>query len=109
MVKCMHFMYAVGLVAQSCPTLCYTMDCSPPGSSVLGNSPGKNTRVGCYALPQGIFPTQGSNPGLSHCRWMDSLPSEPPGKPHSIVFHIFSQIILVENSIFIKIFNLNFG
>ena len=30
-------------------------DCSPPGSSVHGDSPGKNTGVGCHALPQGIF------------------------------------------------------
>ena len=37
------------------------MDCSPPGSSVHGDSPGKNTGVGCCALLQGIFPTQGSN------------------------------------------------
>ena len=29
---------------------------------------GKSTRVGCHFLLQGIFPTQGSNPGLSHCR-----------------------------------------
>ena len=35
------------------------MDCSPPGSSVLGDSPGKNTRMGCHFLLQGIFPTQG--------------------------------------------------
>ena len=55
------------LVAQ-CPTLCNPMDCSPPGSSVHGDSPGKNTGVGCHALLQGIFPTQGSNPGLLHCR-----------------------------------------
>ena len=46
------------LVAQSCPTLCYPMDCSPPGSSVQGDSPGKNTGMGCYTLLQGIFPTQ---------------------------------------------------
>ena len=46
------------------------MDCSPPGSSVHGDSPGKNTGVGCYALLQGIFQTQGSNPGLPHCRWI---------------------------------------
>ena len=32
------------------------------------DSLGKNTGVGCHALLQGIFPTQGSNPGLSHCR-----------------------------------------
>ena len=43
------------------------MDCSPPGSSVHGDSPGKNTGVGCHALLQGIFPIQGSNPGLLHC------------------------------------------
>ena len=30
--------------------------------------PGKNTGVGCYTLLQGIFPTQGSSPGLPHCR-----------------------------------------
>ena len=44
------------------------MDCSPPGSSVHGDSPGKNTEVGCHALLQGIFPIQGSNPGLLHGR-----------------------------------------
>ena len=56
------------LVAQSCPTLCDPMDCSPPGSSVHGDSPGKNTGVGCHFLLQGIFPTQGLNPGLLQCR-----------------------------------------
>ena len=49
------------LVTQSCPTLCDPMECSPSGSSVHGNSPGKNTEVCCHALLQGIFPTQGSN------------------------------------------------
>ena len=39
-----------------------------PGSSVHRDSPGKNTRVGCRALLQGIFSTQGWNPGLLHCR-----------------------------------------
>jgi len=34
----------------------------------LWNAPGKNTRVGSHALLQGIFLTQGSNPGLLHCR-----------------------------------------
>ena len=56
------------LVAQSCPTLCDPMDCSPPGSSVHGNFPGKNTGVGGHVVLQGIFPTQGSNQGLQHCR-----------------------------------------
>ena len=44
------------------------MDCSPPGSSVHGDSPVQNTEVSCHALLQGIFPTQGLNPGLPHCR-----------------------------------------
>ena len=47
------------LVAQSCPTLCDPMDCSPSGSSILGDSQGKNAGVGFHALLQGIFPTQG--------------------------------------------------
>ena len=46
------------------------MDCSLPGSFVHGDSPGKNTGMGCHALLQGIFPTQGSNPGIPHCRWI---------------------------------------
>ena len=58
------------LVAQSYLTLCDPMDCDPPGSSVLGDSPGKITGVGCHALLQGIFPTQESNPGLLHYRWI---------------------------------------
>ena len=56
------------LVIQSCLTLCDPMDWGPPGSSVHGDSPGKNTGVGWHALLQGVFPTQGSNPGLPHCR-----------------------------------------
>ena len=51
-------------VAQSCPTLCDPMDCSP------WNSPGQNTRVDSLSLLQGIFPTQRSSPGLPHCRWI---------------------------------------
>ena len=70
------------LVVQSCPTLCNSMDCSLPGSSVHGDSPGKNIEVGCHALLQGIFPTQGLNPSLlCLLHWqMDSLPPVPPGK-----------------------------
>ena len=43
-------------------------------------SPGKKTGEGSLSLLQGIFPTQGSNPGLLHCRRILLL-SEPPGKP----------------------------
>ena len=57
----------------SCLTLCNPMDCSLPGSSVHGDSPGKNPGAGCHFLLQGIFPTQGSNLcllRLLHCRWI---------------------------------------
>ena len=46
---------------------------SPPGSSVHGDSPGKKTGVGCHALHQGVFPTQGLNPGLLHCSFADEF------------------------------------
>ena len=51
------------------------MDCSPPGSSVHGDSLGKNTGVGSHSLLQRIFLTQGSNPSLPQEGF---LPSEPP-------------------------------
>ena len=103
--------YVLCLAAKTWPTLCDSMDCSPPDSSVHGiflhcqadslplnlreaqwrhtdsenysvvsdslqphglyspwNSSGQNTGVGSHSLLQGIFPTQGSNPGLPHCR-----------------------------------------
>ena len=56
------------LVTQLCQTLCNPMDCIPPVSFVHGDSPGKNTGVGCHALLQEIVPTQGLNPGLPHGR-----------------------------------------
>ena len=56
------------LIAQSCPTLCDLTGYILPGSSVYGDSPGKNTGVGCYALLQGIYSTQESNSALPHCR-----------------------------------------
>ena len=58
------------LVTQLCLTLCEPVDYSPPVSSIHGESPGKNTQVGCYAILQGIFPPQGSNPGHLNCRWI---------------------------------------
>ena len=60
------------------------MDCSLPGFSVHGIFQARVPRVGCHFLLQGIFPTQGSNPGLLHCR--HSLPSEPWRKPHMCVY-----------------------
>ena len=64
------------LVSQSCPTLFDPMDFRLPGSSVHGI-----LQVGCYFLLQGIFQTQGLNPGLLHCRQI--LYHQPPGKLHT--------------------------
>ena len=98
------------LVAESRLAFCDPMDCSSPGSSVHGNSPGKNTGVHCHALLQGIkprSPTLRVDYCLSHQRsprilekgvsslrelpdpgiepgsllQVDSLPAELPGKP----------------------------
>ena len=55
------------------------MDCSPPGSSVHGDSPGKNTGVGCHVLLQGS--SQPRIESRSLALQADSLPSEPPGEP----------------------------
>ena len=56
------------LATQSCLTLCDSMDWSPPACSVHGTFQARNTGVGYHFLLQGIFPTQGSNLGLLHCR-----------------------------------------
>ena len=63
-----HEQYVLCSDTQSCLILCDPMDYRLPGSFVHGDSPGKNTGVGRHALLQGIFPTQGSNPGFPHCR-----------------------------------------
>ena len=55
-------------IAQLSPTLCDPMDCGLPGSSVHGNSRGKNTGVGRHSPFQGIFLAQGSNPDVLRCR-----------------------------------------
>ena len=68
------------LVVQSCANFCNPMDCSQP---VHGDSPGKNTGVGFHVLLQGIFPTQISNIGFSHCKPI-FLPYKPPKKPNLI-------------------------
>ena len=69
------------LVTQSCLTLGGLMDCSPPGSSVHGILQAR-TGVGLHSLLQGIFPTQGSNLGLLHCR-QTLYPLSHQGSPKS--------------------------
>ena len=45
----------------------------PHGLYSPWNFPGQNTEVASHSLLQGIFPTQGSNPGLPHCRWFFTI------------------------------------
>ena len=52
-------------VPQLCLTLCTLWTIYSPW-----NSPCQNTGMGSHSLLQGIFQTQGSNPGLPHCRWI---------------------------------------
>ena len=64
-------MFLPAILSPACASsslACWWPGCSPPGPSAYGNSPGKNTGVGCHALLQEIFPTQGLNPDLLHCR-----------------------------------------
>ena len=68
--------------AQLCATLCDPMDRSPPGSSVCGILPRKNTETGCHFLLQGIFPPRIKpvslvSPALAGRFFI----TEPPGKP----------------------------
>ena len=53
-----------------CLTLCGPQGLGPARLLCPWGSPDKNTRVGCHCLFQGIFPTQGLNPGLLNCRWI---------------------------------------
>ena len=81
---------------QLCPTLCDPMDCSPARFLCPRDSPGRNTGVGCHALLQGFFPTQGSNLHLlSLLHWqVGSLPLGPPEKPHILYVSEVAQSCL---------------
>ena len=71
------------LVAQSCPTLCKPMNCSPPGSSVHGDSPRQEYWSGLPCPPPGDLPNPGvepRSPGLH----VDSLLAKLPGKPYLV-------------------------
>ena len=77
------------LVTQSCPTL-HPHGRWPARLLCSWNSPGKNTRVGCHALLQGLFPIQGLNLGLLHLlHWQEgSLPLAPPGNPCNALYYL---------------------
>ena len=74
------FMCVHAKLLRSCPTLC-----NPTRLFCPCDSPGMNTGVGCHALLQGIFLTQGLNSHLLyllHCQ-VGSLPLVPPGEPQT--------------------------
>ena len=79
------YTYMRAKLLRLCPTPCDPMDWDLQPAWLLcpWDSPGKNTGVGCHALCQGIFPTQGSNLCLSPLlHWqVGTLPLAPPGKP----------------------------
>ena len=92
-------MFAVGLscsvlclVTQSRASLYNPRDCSPPGSSVHGDSPGKNSGVGCHAFLQRIFLTQGKKP-RSPTLQADNLPLSHQGSPRILewIAYTFSR------------------
>ena len=73
-----------GKVSQECPTLHNLMDI------VHGIIQARNIGVGSHSLLQGIFPIQGSNPGLRHCRWI--FYKLPPAK--SKVTKIYTYVVV---------------
>ena len=68
----------------------------PHGLYSPWNSPGQNTRVGSLSLLQGIFPTQGSNPGLPHCRrilYQLSYPNKLRDNPGHLLIQLSTPIV----------------
>ena len=59
------------------------------------NSPGQNTGVGSHSLLQGIFPTQGSNPGLPHCKWILYELNHKGSKRWEILLHFLEGTVTI--------------
>ena len=88
-------------LVQACLTLCKPYGLQPTRLLYPWDFPGKNTRVGCHAFLQGIFPTQGLNPCLLRLlHWqVGSLPLAPHGKPNNVYMSmILSQFLLASLS-----------
>ena len=82
--------YTETLVTQSCPTLWDPMNCRPSGSSLHGDSPGKNTGMGCHDL-QGIFLTQVSYGGFPHYRQI----------LYRLSYHVLQHVLTIRLLVFI--------
>ena len=86
-------------VTQLRPALWDSMDCSPAGSSVHGDSPGKDTAVGSLSL-RGIFWTRDRTHVSRVAR--ESFTTEPPGKPR-VSISVSSTLIANEKARFINL------
>ena len=100
--------------ARVCLTLCHPKDCSRPGSSVHGDSPGKNTVVSCPAHLQGIFPTQGPDLIPAESGFISGLHAHPMGgRDYAALFEIAlllaSQALLGPFLLFSHVFQPMFG
>ena len=69
-LHCRWILYQLSYQSQSESRSVVSDSLRPHRSYSPWNSPGQNTGVGGLSLLQGIFPTQGSNRGLLHCRWI---------------------------------------
>ena len=80
---------------QLCPTLCGPMDCSLPGSSVLGILQARILEWVAMSSSRRSYPTQGLNPGLLGLLRLQAsfLPLVPPEKPGVFTSHLIFQLI----------------
>ena len=89
------------LVTQLSPTLCEPMDCSPPSSSVRGILQARILGVSCSSLLQGIFPTQGFNPGLLNCKQIGTFWATMEAQFQSnVTWSFLSSLIPIFKSVF---------
>ena len=91
---------------QSCPTLCYPMDCSPPYSSVHGILQARILEWVAMLSSRGIFPTQGSNLSLlCLLHWQaGSLPPVPPREAQNKFVPYYSAICFLHWDVLMYIF-----
>ena len=111
---CLHLFLCGSILSHiSCVWLCVRL-CSPPGSSVMGFWKQEYfllpVGVGCHAILQGTFPTQGSNVLLLHLlHWLaGSLPLMPPGKSpiHSYICTIFTCLYTLSYLMFLTTYEM---
>ena len=86
------------IVAQSCPTLCNPVNCSLPGSSVHGIFQARILEWVAISFSRGSSPP-GIQPG-SPALQAESLPSEPPGKPHTVINSHCSGLVYRTSAVF---------